>query len=51
MGETFSIKQVSERTGLTEDAIRYYEKIGLLPSPKRKDVLPDRSFGNAYIKD
>ncbi|MCI1774482.1 MAG: MerR family transcriptional regulator [Paenibacillus lautus] len=37
MGETFSIKQVSERTGLTEDAIRYYEKIGLLPSPKRKE--------------
>lgn len=37
MGDTFSIKQVSERTGLTEDAIRYYEKIGLLPSPKRKD--------------
>ncbi|MGE7825512.1 MerR family transcriptional regulator [Paenibacillus sp. NPDC093718] len=37
MGESFSIKQVSKRTGLTEDAIRHYEKIGLLPPPKRKD--------------
>ncbi|MBU5348704.1 MerR family transcriptional regulator [Paenibacillus lautus] len=37
MGDTFSIKQVSKRTGLTEDAIRHYEKIGLLPPPKRKD--------------
>ncbi|WP_055108102.1 MerR family transcriptional regulator [Paenibacillus ihumii] len=33
---TYSIKQVSEKTGLTEDAIRYYEKIGLLPYAKRK---------------
>lgn len=37
MRDTFSIKQVSKRTGLTEDAIRYYEKIGLLPPPQRKD--------------
>ncbi|WP_068497967.1 MerR family transcriptional regulator [Paenibacillus kribbensis] len=36
MGESFSIKQVSQKTGLTEDALRYYEKIGLLPPPKRK---------------
>ena len=34
MGDTFSIKQVSKRTGLTEDAIRYYEKIG---SSSRKE--------------
>ncbi|MFP7331797.1 MerR family transcriptional regulator [Shouchella clausii] len=33
---TYSIKQISEKTGLTEDAIRYYEKIGLLPYAKRK---------------
>lgn len=33
---TYSIKQVSEKIGLTEDAIRYYEKIGLLPYAKRK---------------
>jgi DNA-binding transcriptional MerR regulator len=31
-----SIKQASELTGLTEDTIRYYERIGLLPYAKRK---------------
>ncbi|MRN55120.1 MerR family transcriptional regulator [Paenibacillus monticola] len=35
--EVYSIKQFSERTGFTEDAIRYYEKIGLLQEVKRKD--------------
>ncbi|MGG3573882.1 MerR family transcriptional regulator [Bacillus gobiensis] len=33
----FSIKQTSEQTGLTEDTIRYYEKIGLLPRTERKE--------------
>lgn len=33
---TYSIKQVTEKTGLTDDAIRYYEKIGLLPYVKRQ---------------
>ncbi|MEC4588309.1 MerR family transcriptional regulator [Bacillus safensis] len=32
----YSIKQASKKTELTEDAIRYYEKIGLLPYAKRK---------------
>lgn len=31
-----SIKQAAELTGLTEDTIRYYEKIGLLPFADRK---------------
>lgn len=31
-----SIKQAAELTGLTEDTIRYYEKIGLLPYADRK---------------
>ena len=35
--EVYSIKQFSELTGFTEDAIRYYEKIGLLQEVKRKD--------------
>ncbi|MGG1519423.1 MerR family transcriptional regulator [Paenibacillus oryzisoli] len=34
---TFSIKGMSRKTGLTEDALRYYEKIGLLPRAKRKE--------------
>ncbi|WP_246096581.1 MerR family transcriptional regulator [Paenibacillus sinopodophylli] len=33
---SYSIKQISTQTGLTEDALRYYEKIGLLPPAKRK---------------
>lgn len=31
-----SIKEAAELTGLTEDTIRYYEKIGLLPYADRK---------------
>lgn len=39
MGEdrTFTIKQTAEQTGMTEDTIRYYEKISLLPRAERKD--------------
>ncbi|MBP2115104.1 MerR family transcriptional regulator [Paenibacillus silagei] len=32
----YSIKETAERTGMSEDTIRYYEKIGLLPRAKRK---------------
>lgn len=32
----YSIKETAERTGITEDTIRYYEKIGLLPRAQRK---------------
>ncbi|RCX22535.1 DNA-binding transcriptional MerR regulator [Fontibacillus phaseoli] len=35
--QTFSIKQTAEQTGITEDTIRYYEKIALLPRARRKD--------------
>ncbi|QHT58762.1 MerR family transcriptional regulator [Paenibacillus lycopersici] len=34
---TFSIKETARMTGLTEDALRYYEKIGLLPRAKRRE--------------
>lgn len=33
----YSIREISKMTGLTEDALRYYEKIELLPKAKRKD--------------
>jgi len=33
----FSIKEISRMTGLTEDALRYYEKIGLLPRARRRE--------------
>ncbi|MFG3613304.1 MerR family transcriptional regulator [Rummeliibacillus stabekisii] len=32
-----TISQVSERTGLTPYTLRYYEKIGVLKSPSRKE--------------
>lgn len=35
--QTFTIKQTAELTGLSEDTIRYYEKIKLLPQADRKD--------------
>jgi DNA-binding transcriptional MerR regulator len=37
MEPTFSIAEISKRTGLSYDTIRYYEKIGLLPPAKRKE--------------
>ncbi|OZB96597.1 MerR family transcriptional regulator [Paenibacillus sp. XY044] len=35
--QSFTIKQTAELTGLSEDTIRYYEKIKLLPPADRKD--------------
>lgn len=38
MKETcFTIQQAAMQTGITQDTIRYYEKIALLPKAKRKD--------------
>lgn len=37
MDKAYSIKHASQKTGLTEDSIRYYEKIGLLQDVKRKE--------------
>ncbi|EPD88069.1 MULTISPECIES: MerR family transcriptional regulator [unclassified Paenibacillus] len=37
MSDTFTIKEISKISGLSEDTIRYYEKIQLLPRAKRKD--------------
>lgn len=33
--QSFQIGQVAQRTGVTVDAIRFYEKAGLLPRPAR----------------
>ncbi|MGN7356877.1 MerR family transcriptional regulator [Paenibacillus sp. SAF-054] len=35
--QTFTIKQTADQTGISEDTIRYYEKIALLPRADRKD--------------
>ncbi|MFF2014553.1 MerR family transcriptional regulator [Paenibacillus sp. NPDC058177] len=34
---TFTISEVSKKTGFSYDTIRYYEKIGLISRTKRKD--------------
>ncbi len=35
--QTFTIKQTADQTEISEDTIRYYEKIALLPRADRKD--------------
>ena len=35
MEPVYTISDISERTGLSLDTIRYYEKIGLLPAARR----------------
>ncbi|WP_040950996.1 MerR family transcriptional regulator [Gorillibacterium massiliense] len=35
--QTFTIKQTAKETGISEDTIRYYEKIALLSRAERKD--------------
>ncbi|WP_028609057.1 MerR family transcriptional regulator [Paenibacillus harenae] len=35
--QSYTIKQTAEQTGITEDTIRYYEKIALLPRAERKE--------------
>ncbi|MBB6669322.1 MerR family transcriptional regulator [Cohnella nanjingensis] len=35
--QTFTIKQAAEQTGISEDTIRFYEKIMLLPRAERKE--------------
>ncbi len=37
MGPSLHIGRVAKRTGLTVDAIRFYEKAGLLPRPARTE--------------
>ncbi|WP_312148641.1 MerR family DNA-binding transcriptional regulator, partial [Paenibacillus odorifer] len=35
--QTFTIKETAVQTGISEDTIRYYEKIALLHRADRKD--------------
>ena len=35
MERSFQIGELATRSGLTADALRYYERLGLLPSPRR----------------
>lgn len=53
MANGYRISQVAQRAGVTPDAIRYYERLGVLPRPPRtagglraygEDVLPRVRF-------
>ena len=46
---SYSIKQVSEQTGLSEHTIRYYDREGLLPLLKREES-GKRSFSENDIQ-
>jgi len=45
--ETIAIGELSRRTGCNIETIRYYERIGLLPTPARRGRY--RSFGLADV--
>ena len=44
----YSIGRASQLTGITAFTLRYYEKIGLLPRPRRRDGKP---FGPRLYRD
>ena len=37
LGDNMTIKEVSEELGLTQDTLRYYEKIGMIPPVTRTE--------------
>jgi len=46
---TYTIREAARETGLTEDTIRYYERIGLLPRAMRK-VNTHRIYGDGDLR-
>ena len=36
-GNIFAIGEMSRRTGVNIETVRYYEKIGLMPKPNRSE--------------
>ncbi|MGO4273718.1 MerR family transcriptional regulator, partial [Paenibacillus sp. TAF58] len=49
MEPTFSIAEISQKSGLSYDTIRYYVKIGLLPAAKRKEN-GHREYGRTHLE-
>ncbi|WP_176707774.1 oxidoreductase [Bacillus sp. FJAT-26390] len=49
MEPTYSIAEISQKSGLTYDTIRYYAKIGLLPPAKRK-ANGQREYGTIHLE-
>ena len=48
MIELYTIGQVAEKTGITIDTLRYYERIGLLPGVER--ISGQRRFSDSHIQ-
>ncbi len=48
-GNAYTIREAAREAGLTEDTIRYYEKIGLLPRAERKPNT-HRVYGESDIR-
>jgi DNA-binding transcriptional MerR regulator len=48
--ETLRIGEVAERTGTTPRTIRYYEEIGLLPTPAGHEKGRHRTYGAADVE-
>lgn len=38
-GIRMTIKEVSEQLGITQDTLRYYEKVGMVPPVTRTDYI------------
>lgn len=49
MNEFLRIGELGQATGVDVETIRYYEKIGLLPKPARRDN-GYRSYGAAHVE-
>jgi DNA-binding transcriptional MerR regulator len=49
MGDAFPIGEVAKRTGLKVPTIRYYEQIGLVPSPLRSEGNR-RCYGDGEVR-
>ncbi len=49
-GPTYAIGAVSQQTGCHIETIRYYERIGLLPSPSRSAGGGYRRYGLPHLK-
>ncbi len=47
---TYSIAEVSERTGLTAHTLRYYERDDLLLAPVARDAGGRRSYGDEDLR-
>ena len=45
------IHEVSERTGLSQATLRYYERIGLVPPIPRDESSGHRSYSEAVVDD